>query len=155
MRSYVFCALTVITLLFLQACGDKQNKTDLLTKNEINHLATAQYYEIQNTYVEKCKEHGVDYSDLFGRFEDKYKHFFGDSKKASKRIIESIGMTYKRFREETIEATIKAANKEFCEATAGDALRNRIENPKVVERGIQANFVSLKKSFEGMGLYKD
>ena len=148
------CQIALTCVFLLQACSDREKKKEYLTEEEVNHLATAQYYEIQKTYVDQCSKHGVNYSGLFERFKNKYNDFFSESLNESKNILQSIGMKYEDFRENTVKATLKSADESFCKSTRGDALRNRIENPKVIERGINAHFMSLKRSFKEMGVYK-
>ena len=101
-------------------------------------------------YVVSCaRKHGFYYTTLANRFIERYGKFFAEQEAKAVRVLQSLGYTVEDFADATVKYPRQFLSHEFCN-NLGRALLARVEDVKVVERGIEAQRQAPKARFSAM-----
>ena len=116
-----------------------------VTDDELYAVASTQYMIIHDFYVYACaSKYGFDYTNLANQFISRCGEFFRKQGTEAQRVFRVVGISYEVFAKSTMKYPKQLLSKEFC-SNLGRALLARVEDVKVVERGIETQRQALNQ----------
>ena len=136
----------IVVLIGCSASGFAQSVR--VSDDDLYAVASFQYMIIHDFYVVSCaRKHGFYYTTLGNRFIDRYGKFFAEQEAKALRVLQSLGYPFEDFADATVKYPRQLLSHEFC-SNLGSALLARVEDVKVVERGIETQRQALMPAFQ-------